>query len=264
MIGNVELNFIRKKEFMISEKCPVCTSISLAHDVVDFNKSCSLSSYYVLPLSGQAIYYFLCQNCGFCFAPDIRRWTKEEFAKKIYNPDYIKVDPDYLEVRPRQMYEFINSRFKQYKSEIIHLDYGGGNGTLSQFLRNNAWDSNCYDPYSNIGKHISEIDRSNLITCFEVIEHAENLDLLMRNLSSVAADESLIVISTLLSDGKINPGVRLDWWYAAPRNGHISLFSKKSLEILASNYGFNFYSADSSIHYFYKSIPNWASSFIKN
>jgi hypothetical protein len=40
-----------------------------------------------------------------------------------------------------------------------------------------------------------------------------------------------VLFSTLLSDGEIVRGRPLRWWYAAPRNGHISLFSAQSLRL---------------------------------
>lgn len=38
----------------------------------------------------------------------------------------------------------------------------------------------------------------------------------------------------------IHPNQRINWWYAHPRNGHISLYSKQSLVILAQQYKFIF------------------------
>jgi hypothetical protein len=38
------------------------------------------------------------------------------------------------------------------------------------------------------------------------------------------------MFSTLLSDGNIKLGQKLTWWYASPRNGHISLFSRRQPE----------------------------------
>ena len=40
------------------------------------------------------------RRCGFCFAPEMHRWSIEEFSTRIYNDDYHHVDPDYLELRP--------------------------------------------------------------------------------------------------------------------------------------------------------------------
>ena len=81
-------------------RCPVCNSNSAPLDVVDFNKSCEELRQKYLPLSQKPIYYFLCENCHFCFAPEIYNWTISEFEEKIYNNQYIEIDPDYVENRP--------------------------------------------------------------------------------------------------------------------------------------------------------------------
>ena len=38
-----------------------------------------------------------------------------------------------------------------------------------------------------------------------------------------------MLFSTALSDGGLARNQRLRWWYASPRNGHISLFSHRSV-----------------------------------
>ncbi len=80
----------------VVHKCPVCDGRSRPHDVVDFNRSCEESRGKYLPLSGEPIYYARCQDCGFCFAPEMLRWPLETFARKVYNEGYAEIDPDYL------------------------------------------------------------------------------------------------------------------------------------------------------------------------
>jgi hypothetical protein len=86
---------------------------------------------------------------------------------------------------------------------------------------------------------------------------------LMNQLGTLLADDGIIVFSTLLSDGQIKPNQRLSWWYAAPRNGHISLFSRKGLDTLAHKYGFRAGSFSSGFHVFFKQVPAWASHLFK-
>ena len=68
-----------------------------------------------------------------------------------------------------------------------------------------------------------------LVTAFEVFEHVPDIDILFTDLQSLVKAEGLILFSTLLSDGEIGRDRPLSWWYASPRNGHISLFSAQSL-----------------------------------
>jgi hypothetical protein len=140
------------------------------------------------------------------------------------------------------------------------VDYGGGNGLLSGALRMLGMDSTSYDPFHGENPSPPE-GKFNFISAIEVFEHASRIDRLMDQLAALAADDCAIVFSTLLSDGKVNEVQRLQWWYAAPRNGHVSLFSRRSLDILSQRWGFKFGSfaaADASLHAFWRGAPAWA------
>jgi hypothetical protein len=243
--------------------CPICASTSTALDVVDFNKSCEEPKGKYLPLSGIPIYYFLCNNCDFCFSPEICAWSINDFETKIYNDDYVMVDPDYVDSRPRQNAEYLINMFSNQKAAIRHLDYGGGEGMLSRLLREQGFDSTSFDPF--VDKQITneELGKFNLITAFEVFEHVPSVNELKKQLVSLLTDDGIILFSTLLSDGHIKRHERLTWWYASPRNGHISLYSKKSLSIIAQQEQFVFGSFSEGFHVFcHRVVPTWASHII--
>lgn len=80
--------------------------------------------------------------------------------------------------------------------------------------------------------------RFDLITAFEIFEHVADVNRLMADCTNLLAEDGALIISTLLSDGFTAPQLRITWWYASPRNGHISLLSKQSPAILAASYGF--------------------------
>ncbi len=243
-------------------KCPVCSGPSNPLDVVDFNKSCEeLRSLYI-PLSGIPIYYYLCSVCHFCFAPEFQHWSLTDFEEKIYNNDYTIFDPDYLNIRPTNNAEVLVEIFDEQKAQIKHLDYGGGNGLLSRLLRAKGWDSSSYDPFVNEGMNLNDLGKFNLITAFEVFEHVPNISLLMANLLSLINNNGIILFSTLLSNDKIIQNKRITWWYASPRNGHISLYSVSSLQHLAKQSGFNFLSLSDGLHAFWNTIPLWANHLI--
>jgi SAM-dependent methyltransferase len=243
--------------------CPVCGGEASLFDVVDFNKACGEATGEFLPRSGIPIYYALCAGCGFCFAPEICRWSLDEFARMIYNDGYVAIDPDYIDVRPRANAENLKSMFGHAFRTIRHLDYGGGEGTLAGMLREAGWNSASYDPYVNRDTSPGQLGQFDLITAFEVFEHVPDPRELMSHLRTLLAPGGLVLFSTLLSDGKIEPKQRLTWWYAAPRNGHISLYSQKSLVALASESKFNLGSFSSGSHIFFRSVPTWASHFIR-
>jgi len=243
--------------------CPVCGEACSLLDVVDFNKSCEEARGKFFPLAGIPVYYVLCNNCGFSFAPAIASWKLEEFEQKIYNDEYILVDPDYIETRPRANAAHLISMFGDRADSIKHLDYGGGGGLLVKLLRESNWQSTSYDPFVDRNVGIGQLGKFDLITAFEVFEHVPDVQGLMSNLCSLLSPNGIVLFSTLLSDGNIHSGQRINWWYASPRNGHISLFSRKSLTILAQNNGFCFGSLSEGFHFFHTEIPRWVDHIIR-
>lgn len=242
--------------------CPVCQGQSAWLDVVDFNKCCEEPKGVFLPLAGVPIYYAFCSQCGFCFAPAVMQWSLDDFAGRIYNDDYARIDPDYLEVRPQGNAQNLQAMFGGLPS-FRHLDYGGGNGKMASALQQSGWRSVSYDPFVNRETALETLGQFELITAFEVFEHVPDVHQLMRALRSRLAPEGVLLFTTLLTDGNIRPNERLSWWYASPRNGHISLFSRNSLLRLAQAYGFNFGSFSAGFHVMFTTVPAWASHLIR-
>ncbi len=238
--------------------CPVCGGACSLLDVVDFNKSCEEARDKFLGLSGIPVYYALCGKCGFCFAPELMTWGLERFEERIYNDEYVVVDPDYIEARPRTNAATLISIFKDRAHSVRHLDYGGGDGLLAKILRESNWQSISYDPFVDRNINVEQLGKFELITAFEVFEHVPDVQKLMSDLRSLLSGNGLVLFSTLLSDGNIHSNQRISWWYASPRNGHISLFSRNSLAILAQNNGFNFGSFSEGLHIFFTKVPPWA------
>lgn len=243
--------------------CPVCGGTCALFDVVDFNKSCEEARGRFLSLSGSAVYYAQCTACSFCFAPELHAWNPDQFEQKIYNAGYAAVDPDYAETRPRNNAAMLTTVFGNQTGFKRHLDYGGGHGRLAELLREKHWNSCTYDPYVNRNTAIAELGQFELITAFEVFEHVPDVQNLMKNLHLLMADDGMIIFSTLLSDGHIKPQHRLTWWYASPRNGHISLYSRKSLDLLGRNFGLRLASFSDGLHLFLKEVPEWAKHIIQ-
>ena len=77
--------------------CPVCSAEAELLDVVDFNKTCREFDGVFFSLSGKPVYYSMCTSCGFTFAPELCKWSQDDFVEQIYNDDYAVVDPDYFE-----------------------------------------------------------------------------------------------------------------------------------------------------------------------
>jgi hypothetical protein len=238
--------------------CQVCDNPAALYDVVDFNKNCRESEEGRLALSGVPIYYRRCAAYGYAWASEFRQWSDSDFLNHIYNEDYVHVDPDYLESRPQGNAQMVNQLFGRERVRIRHLDYGGGNGGLSTLLAEQDWNTASFDPFPGDGTTPESLGKFNLITSFEVFEHVPDPDALMSSLRTLMDEECLVLFSTLVSDGAIVPNGRLTWWYASPRKGHISLFSARSLALLAERHGLNFRSFSPTTHCFYNVMPAWA------
>ncbi len=211
-----------------------------------------------MSLSGHPIYYVRCDRCGFCFAPEMAAWPIEMFERLIYNKSYVEVDPDCVFDRPQSNSKKLLQMFGAAASQINHLDYGGGQGALSAHLSGLGWRSTSYDPFVNKDIDIASLGGFNLITAYEVFEHVPDPKKLIDELTRLLMPNGLILFSTLLSDGEIEKNRRLDWWYASPRNGHISLFSRTSLQRLADHKALNLRSFDAGSHALFYKLPLWA------
>lgn len=243
-----------RKNVAINPCCPVCKK-QTSHflDALDFNRSCEDRRARLLPRSKRKVSYFLCADCGFCFAPEFLSWTQEEFGRFIYNAEYIKVDPDCNGSRQNDQIRVLESLMGEGKQEIEHIDYGSGLGLLSKQMNEAGWRSCAYDPY--LDSQAKPEKRFDLVTVFEVFEHAPDPHALMADVQSLLKPDGLLFFSTLLSDGSIRPTPPLNWWYAAPRNGHISLYSAHSLRQLMAQHGFTLVSLSDLFHYAYSGKP---------
>jgi hypothetical protein len=193
--------------------------------------------------------YYSCTQCGFVFTSTFDEFTPEQWSGVIYNDDYAKVDPDYSFVRPVKNAHLIDSYLRAAGQRRICLDYGGGNGETARRLRALGWSYDNIDPFGG-RDHVCADRPYDFCTSFEVFEHLpQPLTSLADVLSRCVGDRLLILIGTKLSDGLIRPGDGLQWWYAQPRNGHISLYSRRSMRLLAKKTGLDYFSVSRDLHF---------------
>jgi SAM-dependent methyltransferase len=223
--------------------CPVCFASTQLLGSVDFNKSCAEADGLRLPPANRPVAYHRCLSCAHVFAPEFQAWSPQDFAEHIYNADYATVDPHYLGARAEANLQSLTNSFGHAPTHIRHLDYGGGTGTLSKLLAAAGWNSRSIDPFGDPSDtpSLPTGQRFNLITAIEVFEHHPHPQALMQSLAQLLDDGGVLLVSTFVNDagtvGPMDPTNPLAWWYCAPRNGHVSLYSTRSLSTLAQNFG---------------------------
>lgn len=242
-----------------TSNCKCCGQTARLFDVCDFNKSCEEVRGTFLPYSGIPVYYYKCSQCGFIFTRIFDDFRGEDFVKHIYNEAYVTVDPDFERVRPQKMAELVNDLFSGAKRDLAVLDYGGGDGYFAERLSAAGFKSVVnYEPF--FGKPVADIGGDyNLITCFEVVEHATDPHKIFSDMASVLdQDNGMILFSTALTPPEIDV-LKTAWWYIGPRNGHISIHTERSLGAVLSRLGLRMFSANKNYHFAFKRVPAFAS-----
>lgn len=216
-------------------ECKVCKSSTKVYGIVDFNKSCEELKNKFLPFSGRAVYYHQCTSCNFIFTTDFDNWSLEEFSKEIYNDDYEIVDPEYWEIRPKNLAQWVQPLLNGDKSLKI-FDYGAGTAVFGDELEELGYTVDSWDPLWGDPLDQNKLNSYDVVTAFEVLEHSPSpYDTAKEIISLTKKGEGQIVIHTLANDIIRSEGV--SYWYIAPRNGHVCMYSNKSLDILFDNLG---------------------------
>jgi len=240
--------------------CKICGGPSPLAGVVDFHKSCIEAQGKCLSLSGKPIYYRRCTACGFLFTDQFDDWSPEAFLKYVYNNDYAVVDPDYLAARPTNNAKAIGQAFQASRASLSILDYGGGSGLFASLLQEQGFKAGTYDPFSTFSARPQ--GPFDLITCFEVMEHLPFPDRIVSDMSQLLADEGVIFFSTLTQPSNFAE-IGLRWWYIGPRNGHISVYSQRALNLLFEKNGLQVASFSEGVHIAFRKLPAFAAHLVR-
>ncbi len=237
--------------------CKACDTPSPALGTVDFNKCCEDRRRVAAPLSGRRIAYHRCPACMLVFTGDFDVWDREDFRTHIYNDGYADVDPDYAIDRPAASALLIGTLFGEACRGLPVLDYGGGDGALAALLNSqHGMVAEVYDPF-NPACDVPPHRRFPLITCLEVLEHTPDPRATVLEIASLVQEAGLVVFSTLVQPADfLRQG--LNWWYVAPRNGHVTIYSAQALRALWAELGFQLISHGDNLHFAYRTLPAFA------
>ena len=175
------------------------------------------------------------KNCGHLRFVGVH-WLDEAYSSAIASLDTGAVRRC-LSIR-KTLYLLLFCIYGFAIKNIKMVDYGGGAGLLSRLLRDVGVDCYSYDKYAGnvyCSAFNAERGKYDAMSMIEVAEHLENP---VEEFSSIIENyaPNFIFISTQLFDENTPE----DWWYFTPTTGqHISFFTRKSMALLASKFGYN-------------------------
>jgi 2-polyprenyl-3-methyl-5-hydroxy-6-metoxy-1,4-benzoquinol methylase len=233
--------------------CKVCGLDSERYGVLDFNKNCLESLGRYLPLIGVPVYYHQCMSCKLVFTAAFDSWGKSEFLAHVYNAEYEFVDPEYRETRPSGSAKVV-ADFIQQRKDLSVLDYGGGNGVMAQCLTLGGYNAYSWDPMDSESQKPGPRAFS-LVSAFEVFEHTPTPRQTFVEAMDFLRDDGVLFFSTLTIDDL--PPRSSHFWYISPRNGHVTIYTTRSLDKLAHDHGYKMHHFDDSMHMAYRILPDW-------
>jgi hypothetical protein len=211
------------------------------------------------------ITYYKCPVCEF-IQTEPAYWLAEAYAGVI-------ADTDIGYVTRNLMYSDRVERIARlsFPDARRFLDYGGGYGLFVRLMRDRGFDFYRQDLYcDNIFarsfdvedlRSAKEEERFGLLTAFEVFEHLDDPRL---ELDKMYGYSDSILFSTELQPRHPLKDIK-DWWYFAPHMGqHIALYSLRTLQTIADQYGCHLYSDSKNLHLLTKrklsfNTVNWVS-----
>jgi hypothetical protein len=227
--------------------CKCCDGPTILYHSYDLSRTCMDKNGPVFSAASISVPYYRCRKCEFVFTPYFDAWSNQQMAEGIYNCDYILADPEFSETRPKFIAGAMDQFLAPMKSALTILDYGGGAGRFAAELKTHGFDHvQCFDPHFSTDAMPGET--FDLVTAFEVAEHAVDPISSFRDAWSLVARDGALLFSTALRDRNLEK----DWWYIAPRNGHVSIHSYLSLQRVAAKLGAMCLSLNDNLHVLYR------------
>ena len=193
-------------------KCTICNNKVISFEDIEQKKT-----------------FFHCLYCELIFL-DKKFYVSFEDEKKQYdyhensleNEGYVKMFDDFLD----------------YTLEGLHvksvLDFGSGpTPVLAELLKRRGLLVEHFDKFYQ-PKEVYKDKKYDLITSTEVFEHLENPKKILKFLANHLNPDGIIVIMTLFHSNKTEDFLK--WWYRRDPT-HITFFTPKSIEVMASECG---------------------------
>ena len=191
-------------------------------------------------LTKYCVDYFLCNNCGF-LQTEKPYWIEEAYSDAIATADTGLVLRNQTIQRRLSVLLYL-----LFGKDGHYVDIAGGTGLLVRMMRDIGFDfywkdSYCRNIHARGFEFETRLNPCNSVTAFEVIEHLENpVSFIVDALNQ--ADSKTFIFTTELFNGP--PPAPDTWWYYTPDTGqHISFYQQKTLQNIANQLGFRFYTS---------------------
>lgn len=178
--------------------------------------------------------YFFCNSCIFIQTEE-PYWLKESYSNPIAAIDTGIIKRNLLFTkRASTIIYFLFDKNKTF------LDFGGGNGLFVRMMRDIGFDFYWEDKFAeNLLSKGFEISKNNnpieVLTSFECFEHFVDP---IGEISNLLQKSDSIIFSTQLF--RKYPPKPEEWWYYNFEAGqHISLYSLKTLKVIAEKFNLN-------------------------
>lgn len=201
-------------------KCKICFSY-----VHKFSTAIILKKY--------PIDYFRCHSCGFVQTEE-PFWLSEAYEDAIALADVGLVQRN---LRRVPIVRALIAAF--FRADGKFIDYGGGYGLLVRLMRDAGFDfcrndRHCANLLARGFEAEPEVNRGyELLTAMELFEHLA--DPIAEIQTMLGYSRSIFFTTLLLPEPAPRPE---EWWYYAVDQGqHISLYTRKSLQVIADRFG---------------------------
>lgn len=173
--------------------------------------------------------YFLCGNC-LSLQTENPYWVADSYEKNLSIFDTGAIQ--------RVLYNASLSTWIIRVLKITNVvDFGGGDGILTRFLRDQHINCYVYDKYAPNsyaqGFELKSLDDVEFVLAFEVLEHfvepRKELDSIFKN------RPQFVLVSTNIYNGEDS-----NWSYLTPDSGqHVFFYSQKALNLIGKRYKYN-------------------------